>query len=110
VDAAQHSLGQGPCITAAAEQRTIRSGSLGEDPAWPRFGPRAAGLGVHSALALLPTVSNVALGALNFYAHARDAAFSMQNARAVFQAREVAGQLQAALAHREVIDLRSGSS
>ncbi len=32
------------------------------------------------------------------------AAFSMQNARALFQAREVAVQLQAALAHREVID------
>ena len=47
VDAIQYGIGEGPCITAAAEQRTIRSGSLGEDPAWPRFGPRAWGCIVH---------------------------------------------------------------
>jgi len=48
----QYGIGQGPCISAAAEGRTMRSGSLGGDPRWPRFGPRAGRLGVHSVLAV----------------------------------------------------------
>jgi len=33
-------LQEGPCITAALERRTVRSGSLGGEKMWPRFGPR----------------------------------------------------------------------
>jgi hypothetical protein len=36
-------LGEGPCITAALEGRTVRSGSLGGEKLWPRFGPRVGG-------------------------------------------------------------------
>ena len=32
-------LNEGPCITAALERRTVRSGSLGGEKMWPRFGP-----------------------------------------------------------------------
>ena len=39
VDAIQYRLIEGPCISAAAERRTMRSGSLGADPRWPTFGP-----------------------------------------------------------------------
>jgi hypothetical protein len=45
VDAIQYGIGEGPCITAAAQQCTVWSGSLGGDRAWPRFGPRAGRLG-----------------------------------------------------------------
>ena len=45
-------LGEGPCITAALERRTVRSGSLGGEKMWPRFGPRVGRLGVNSALSL----------------------------------------------------------
>ena len=45
-------LKEGPCITAALERRTVRSGSLGGEKMWPRFGPRVGRLGVHSALSL----------------------------------------------------------
>ena len=45
-------LNEGPCITAALERRTVRSGSLGGEKMWPRFGPRVGRLGVHSALSL----------------------------------------------------------
>lgn len=45
-------LNEGPCITAAAERRTVRSGSLGTDPKWPGFGPKVSDAGVHSALSL----------------------------------------------------------
>ena len=46
IDDIQDSIGQGPCITAAAQGQTMRSGSLGGDPRWPRFGPRAGRIGV----------------------------------------------------------------
>jgi hypothetical protein len=42
VDAIQYGIGEGPSIAAVAQGRTVRSGSLSGDPAWPRFGPRAA--------------------------------------------------------------------
>lgn len=45
-------LNEGPCITAALEGRTVRSGSLGGERMWPRFGPRVGRLGIHSALSL----------------------------------------------------------
>lgn len=41
VDAIQYSLNEGPCVTAARARATVISGSLGEDPRWPRFGPRS---------------------------------------------------------------------
>src|SRR6478735_2103740 len=50
VDDIQYGLGEGPCITAAATGMTMRSGSLGGDRRWPRFGPRVGRLGVHSVL------------------------------------------------------------
>jgi len=36
VDAIQYSLGQGPCISAAAQAQTVMSGSLGADRRWPQ--------------------------------------------------------------------------
>ena len=59
VDAIQYGINEGPCITAAAEGRTMRSGSLSADRQWPRFGPRVGRLGVHSALSL-PLVTSEA--------------------------------------------------
>ena len=56
IDDIQYGLGEGPCISAAATGRTMRSGSLGGDPRWPRFGPRVGRLGVHSVLSL-PLIS-----------------------------------------------------
>ena len=72
VDDIQYGLGEGPCISAADTGRTVRSGSLGVDRRWPRFGARVGGLGVHSVLSLpLRTVDGV-VGAMNVYAHPRD--------------------------------------
>ena len=56
VDDIQYRLGEGPCISAAALGRPMRSGSLGGDHRWPRFGPRVGRLGVHSVLSL-PLIS-----------------------------------------------------
>jgi transcriptional regulator with GAF, ATPase, and Fis domain len=124
VDAIQYGIGEGPCIAAAAEGRTVHSGSLGADTLWPRFGARVVRLGVHSVVSLPLVVGSDVLGAMNVYAHARDAfdersvqlgelfsvpaAISVQNAQALAQARRLAVQLQTALTSRAVIDQALG--
>ncbi|MCW2529004.1 MAG: hypothetical protein JWM76_3864 [Pseudonocardiales bacterium] len=124
VDAIQYGLGQGPCITAAAEGRTVISGSLHGEKRWPRFGPRVAQLGVHSVLSLPLMGSHGALGAMNVYGHARDsfdqrsiemgelfavpAAISVRNAQVLAQAKRVAERLQTALTSRSIIDQALG--
>ena len=65
-------LNEGPCITAALERRTVRSGSLGGEKMWPRFGPRVGRLGVHSALSLPLLLPDQVVGAINVYAYGRD--------------------------------------
>lgn len=124
IDEVQYGIGQGPCISAAVEARAMRSGSLGGDPRWPRFGPRAGRLGVHSVLSLpLETPAGV-IGAMNVYAHAHNAfderaeeiaklfaapaAISVLNAQILAQSQRLATQLQAALQTRPVIDQAIG--
>jgi GAF domain-containing protein len=117
-------LNEGPCITAAFERRTVRSGSLGGERMWPRFGPRVGRLGVHSALSLPLLVSDRAVGAINVYAHSKDAfdehaeelgelfaapaAVAVHNAQILAQARALAAQLQSALSSRPIIDQAIG--
>jgi GAF domain-containing protein len=124
VDAVQYGINEGPCITAAAERRTVRSGSLGADRQWPRFGRAVQQLGVHSALSLPLVTEDGLIGAMNVYAHAYDAfsehsaevgeqfaipaAVAVQNARILAQARTMAQQLQVALTNRAVIDQAKG--
>lgn len=125
VDEVQYGLGEGPCITAVAERRIVSSGSLGAEPAWPRFGPRAGRLGVHSALSLpLLLTDNKVIGALNVYAHAKSAfteratnlgrlfavpaAVSVRNAQVLAHSQRLVGQLNEAITSRAVIDRAIG--
>ena len=117
-------LKEGPCITAALEKRTVRSGSLGGEKMWPRFGPRVGRLGVHSALSLPLMLSGRVIGAINVYAHGKDvfdehaaelgelfakpAAVAVHNAQILAHARALTAQLQTALATRPVIDQAIG--
>src|SRR5664279_521780 len=73
VDAIQYGIGEGPCISAAKERTSMRSGSLGGERRWPRFGPRAGRLGVHSVLSLPLLTPDGVVGAMNVYAHDKDA-------------------------------------
>lgn len=73
IDGIQYGLGEGPCISAAAQGKPMRSGSLGGDSRWPRFGPQAGRLGVHSVLSLPLISAGQVVGAMNVYAHAKDA-------------------------------------
>ena len=124
IDNIQYGLGEGPCVSAAETGRTMRSGSLGDDPRWPQFGPRAVRLGVHSVLSLPLIAGDVVVGAMNVYAHAPDsfdersaelgelfavpAAIAVQNAQILAQTRRLAQSLQAALTSQAVIDQAIG--
>ena len=117
-------LQEGPCITAALERRTVRSGSLGGEKMWPRFGPRVGRLGVHSALSLPLMLPDQVVGAINVYARGKDvfdahaaqlgelfakpAAVAVHNAQVLAQAVALADQLKAALSTRPVIDQAIG--
>lgn len=124
IDNIQYGINEGPCITAAQTGHARRSGSLGGDPRWPRFGPRAGRLGVHSALSLPLLVQSRVVGVMNVYAHAKDAfddraerigqlfavpaAIAVQNAQILAQAQRLAANLQRAMVNRAVIDQAIG--
>jgi GAF domain-containing protein len=124
IDDVQYSIGEGPCITAAAEARTVISASLGADPRWRRFGGRVARMGVHSAVSLPLLTPDGVVGAMNVYAHAKDAfdaraaelgetfavpaAIAVQNAQVLEQTRRLAAQLAATLETRMVIERAVG--
>jgi len=125
IDEIQYStLKEGPCITAALERRTVRSGSLGGEKMWPRFGPRVGRLGIHSALSLPLLLSERAVGAINVYSRGKDAfddraaelgelfatpaAVAVHNAQILAQAQELTAQLQTALSSRPIIDQAIG--
>ncbi len=117
-------LGEGPCITAALEGRTVRSGSLGGEKMWPRFGPRVGRMGVHSALSLPLLLPGQVVGAINVYARAKDvfddhgarlgeqfaapAAVAVHNAQLLARAQELTIQLQSALSSRPIVDQAIG--
>jgi GAF domain-containing protein len=125
IDTVQHEeLKEGPCLTCMQSGRPTVSGSLGCDGRWPHFGGRVARLGVHSALSLPLLVDDHVVGAINGYAHARDAfgehavqlgsrfagsaAVSVYNAQLLARAQERTNQLQRALGNRAVIDQAIG--
>src|SRR6202011_6167836 len=117
-------LQEGPCITAALERRTVRSGSLGGEKMWPRFGPRVGRLGVHSALSLPLLLPDQVVGAINVYSHDKDvfdehaaelgelfakpAAVAVHNAHVLADALSLTVQLQTALSQRAVVDQAVG--
>ncbi|SDS37816.1 GAF domain-containing protein [Friedmanniella luteola] len=124
VDDIQYTLMQGPCVSAAADGRTVLSGSLGSDRRWPRFGSKVARLGVHSAVSLPLITSDGVVGAMNVYAHAKHAfddhaavlgeafagpaAIAVQNAAILAQALRLAEHLEASQRTRGIVDRAVG--
>ena len=124
VDDVQYGLGEGPCLLAVQTRQTQTSGSLGGERRWPRFGPRVGRMGVHSVLSLPLLLPERVVGALNVYAHpkdafgsdavrigelfARPAAVSVHNAQVLAQSQRLAVQLGDALTSRAVIDQALG--
>ncbi|HSP38670.1 MAG TPA: GAF and ANTAR domain-containing protein [Frankiaceae bacterium] len=66
-DLAQEELNEGPCIDAIWQQRTVSVENMEAEHRWPRFAPRAVGLGVRSMLSFQLFTDGRNLGALNLY-------------------------------------------
>ncbi|SHN47647.1 GAF and ANTAR domain-containing protein [Cryptosporangium aurantiacum] len=124
VDDVQQAVGEGPAVLAVRTRQTQTSGSLGGERRWPRFGPRAGRIGVHSVLSLPLLVPEQVVGALTVYAHGKDAftldavrlgemfarpaAVAVRNAQALAGSQRLAAQLGEALTSRAVIDQALG--
>lgn len=117
VNQAQYDTGQGPCLDALYEHRTVRLPDIGTERRWPAFTARAVGLGVCSMLSFQLYVGQDSLGALNLYAAEAYAfteeseqvgvLFAAHAAVAMADARKLA-QLSQALGVRDVIGQAKG--
>ncbi|MCF6506677.1 GAF and ANTAR domain-containing protein [Blastococcus sp. MG754426] len=78
IDRLQERLGEGPCLDALFEQRTVRIEDLREEDRWPRFAGEAADLGARSMLSFQLFVTGSTVGALNLYS-SRPGAFGEES-------------------------------
>ncbi|WAC93691.1 GAF and ANTAR domain-containing protein [Mycobacterium sp. Aquia_213] len=116
--------GEGPCVSSMHTARPCVSGSMSDDPRWPRLGSAVVRLGVNSALSLPLLLRERVIGVINAYAYTLDAfaehavaigtkfagpaAVTVHNARLLMAAQQRAEQLQRALGSRSVIDQAVG--
>ena len=68
LDELQERLGEGPCLDALMEHRTVRLDDIASEGRWPRFCRQATEAGVGSMLSFQLFVTAGSLGALNLYA------------------------------------------
>lgn len=73
VDQAQYDAGEGPCLTAGWERKTVLANDLAHESRWPNFAARAVDLGIRAMLAVQLFVENDSMGALNLYSSEADA-------------------------------------
>lgn len=68
LDAAQDEMGEGPCLSALADDAVVAAPHLRHDQRWPQYVPVAVRQGLRSQLGLrLYVGEDGALGSLNFY-------------------------------------------
>lgn len=124
LDALQSEVGHGPCVDVLAGGDTVYVPDLLDDQRWPQFSPRAAGLGLRTALAYRLSVGGKTIGALQLFAQLPDAfnvferaeglVFATLAGLALAQAKAQQAEelnvenLQRALASREVIGQAQG--
>jgi transcriptional regulator with GAF, ATPase, and Fis domain len=120
----QYELGEGPTLTAISERQVTGSGSLGGDPAWPRFGSTVARTGLHSVLVAPMVLPDSVVGAVSVYAGHKNAfddrsirraqrcalpaAAVVQNLHVLHQSQVQVKQLSDALKTRSIIDQAIG--
>ena len=124
LDESQYGRGYGPCLHAAATGELTEVSDARTEPRWPDYARSAWEHGSGSSLSVpLPVAEGVA-GALNTYARepyafdedaraaaqrfAPYAAVALSNMHAYESARDLAGNLEAALQSRAVIDQAKG--
>lgn len=73
IDALQMETGEGPCLEAAYEHRTVRVADMQTEQRWPRFAQRAYEAGARGMLSIQLYVEGDNLGALNLYSYKANA-------------------------------------
>ncbi len=117
LDQLQQKLNGGPCIDAAQQQALIRIPDMHRESRWPAFAAEAGSLGVWSMVCVPLWVHEQCLGTLSLYSE-RVTAFGVYDERvttlfatlaavALAEAQRT-GQLQTALANRDVIGQAKG--
>ena len=131
LDTAQFDVGDGPCLTAARDRRTVRIEAVPTDERWPGFTEAARVAGVASSLSVPLELGDgdgdcagEYAGGLNFYApvpsgfseedeelavaFALQASIVVANAHAYWASFELTRHLTAAMASRAVIEQAKG--
>ena len=124
VDGAQFEAREGPCVDAYNSGEMTISPHIGQDRRWPVFGPKAAAVGLHSALALPLQQGTETIGVVNLYADREDAfqphdiniaalfaaavGAVVQDVRERDSLRKLGQQLEEALTSRAQIDQAKG--
>lgn len=124
LDETQYESGRGPCLDASDAAETLSLPDMSAETRWPEFAARAVRAGCGSSLSVGLPVHEAVTGALNIYAtepHAFDddaivvaqtfsgyAAVALANAHLYDTQAALARQMQAAMAHRAVIEQAKG--
>jgi hypothetical protein len=67
LDSWQYDLREGPCLDAVFVDDVYVIKDMDSEERWPRWAPKAAGLGVRSALSVRLSTPNNVVGGLNLY-------------------------------------------
>jgi GAF domain-containing protein len=124
LDEWQYRHGAGPCLEAASRQQTVAVPELPGDSRWPDWAEHAGVAGARSSLSVGLPIEEHFDGALNLYgirkrafddeavllaeAFAGYAVVALANANLYSVTAKLAGQLQAAMASRAVIEQAKG--
>ena len=117
VDALQAETGEGPCLDAVYEQRTVRVSDMVADERWPRFTARAAEAGAAAMLSFQLYVEGDNLGALNLYSRTAGAfddesehigLLFATHAAVAFAGVQTSDELRASMTTRDLIGMAKG--
>jgi len=72
MDEIQYGFGDGPCVTAAREQKTVYIADLDDDARWPQCAAMVRKRGMRSILAVPFLLDGETRAALNLYSHRPD--------------------------------------
>jgi transcriptional regulator with GAF, ATPase, and Fis domain len=117
-DELQYALQEGPCLETAKNNERYLSNDIGNDPRWPRWGPRAAAeRGAHAIMSIELSTETEVMGSINLYSSSVEAyrrddidlamIFAVHAANALSSARLITG-LQTAVQSRHQIGIAQG--
>ncbi|TWD84122.1 GAF domain-containing protein [Kribbella amoyensis] len=117
VDHVMVDVGEGPCLDAVWQHKTVRVTDMSRESRWPRFAPRAAALGAASMLSFQLFVTGDSMAALTLYS-SRPRAFTDESehvgmlfaahAAVAYAGTQELEQLRAAMETRDLIGQAMG--